>query len=93
MSPAIRAIDNLVTIESPTGDKQSSPKVWKRYITTRNTRLTLKSSPASPDPTTREKKPMEMNKIAIANFIVALGSIFFYLDIPKNRQTQEQTKL
>ena len=35
---------------------------------------------------------MEINKMAIANFIVALGSIFFYLDIPKN-ETQEQTKL
>ena len=68
--------DSLVIEESPTGDKQSSPTVCKKYITISQAGETKFELEALADPHANTKNPAESPKSPRANFIGIDGLAF-----------------
>src|ERR1051325_9929366 len=57
-SDANRTGATLVTYDNPTGERHSSPHVWKRYAATNQNGLTSTPLSALPPPMTMNKKPI-----------------------------------
>src|SRR5690606_30979893 len=57
MKAIIRAGTSLLTYESPSGERHSSPRVWNRYARISQIMLTLAPSAMSLDPKASRPKP------------------------------------
>src|SRR5690554_733406 len=71
-----RAGAKRVTIDNPTGDKQSSPIVCNIYPKKRKSMETFPSSPANIEPITKTPNPNPRLNSPIENFTEVLGSLF-----------------
>src|SRR5690625_1701621 len=79
---------SLALEESATGLRQSTPAVWKKYVTTSQEALTGFSGVALAAPHARTKKPTESPNKPTANFIGMLG---FRLRFESHTQSQPKT--
>ena len=77
--------DNLVTADNPTGDKQSSAQVWRKYVNTNQNILTLPISEMLM-PNTKDPNPSPTSSKAIENLTAVLGLYF-----PNFTQSQAKT--
>lgn len=95
ISETTRGGDNLVIIDKPTGDKQSSPKVWNKYTVTNHIGLT------KPEEVFRlakcmTKKPTPKNAKAKVNLRGIFGSLpilFKNTHIMANKGAIEKIKI
>ena len=85
IKPTILTGDNLVTAESPTGERQSSPQVCKKYAKINQIAATF-PAPEILIPITKAPKPSPTNANANANLTAVLG-----LYLPKAGQIQAKT--
>src|SRR5450755_1587895 len=74
MSDANRAGETFVTYESPIGERQSSPIVWKKYAEQSHIQLTRFPRSAPFAPITMNRNPVPSRNKPITIFIAVDGS-------------------